>query len=62
MKKLIYIIFFLIGIVTSYNFGKESVFNQLETYGHYESNSKYILCAVKENRDNLIYQLRPINP
>lgn len=39
--------------------GKESVLDQLSTHGHYYYKDKYILCAIKEDKNLLIYKVKP---
>jgi len=55
---LINIILVILGLLI-YDQGKQTVLEQLSTNGHYTYNDKYIICAVKEDKNLLIYKVKP---
>lgn len=68
MHKEIVVFFFLFLGTGLFGFSlgqlhtEHKIFTQLRTYGHYETQEAYILCAVRENKSSLIYQIKPIKP
>lgn len=55
---LINIILVILGLLI-YDQGKQTVLEQLSTNGYYTYNDKYIICAVKEDKNLLIYKVKP---
>lgn len=57
--QFVLVLLILTGLgIALYDKGKQDVLNQLSTHGHYYYNNKYLLCAIKEEKDLLTYKFK----